>query len=139
GGPAGEDLLAVREGGDPGRLVDALAREILADLRGAGGVEPDPDLGRESGRAAMLGQAALDRDGTPERLVRRVEPDEEAVAGRDDLFSLELGEQTAQRLVVPAQDALPRIVAQRFHQVGRPLDVGEHEGLLDAARAFLAA
>src|SRR6476660_6091210 len=69
GGPASKDLVAVGERRDPGGLVDALAREVLPDLRRARGMEPDPDLGREPGSAPMLGQPALDRDRAPERLI----------------------------------------------------------------------
>src|SRR5207247_4636313 len=67
------------------------------------------------------------------------EADEEPVAGRGDLLTLVLGEQRPKRLVVPAQDALPRLVAERLDQVRGSLDVREHERLLDAVRTLLAA
>src|SRR6476660_525093 len=138
-GLAGEDLVAVGERRDPGGLVHALAREVPADLGRPRGVYADPDLGCEPVRPAVLGQTPLDRDRAREGLVGRIEPDEEPVARADDLLALVLGEQRPERLVVPSQHALPRLVPQRLDQVRRSLDVGEHERLLDPAGYLLAS
>src|SRR5207302_8926162 len=53
-------------------------------------------------------------------------------------FPSMFGEKGPERLVVPSQDPLPRLVAQNFDEVRRTLDVGEHEGLLDAPGRLLA-
>src|SRR5579862_5241585 len=55
------DLARAGDRGDPRRLVDALAAEVALDAGSIGGVEPDPDLGREARGPAMLGEPALDR------------------------------------------------------------------------------
>src|SRR5207249_11523557 len=81
---AGDDLAAGREPGDARRLMDALAPEVLADLLRIGGVQPDPHLRREALLLAVIGEAPLDRDRRRDRLLRRVEADEEAVARRRD-------------------------------------------------------
>ena len=66
--------------------------------------------------------------------------DEEAVAGRRDLAALVGGEDLAQRGVVPAQERVPGLVAERLDEVGRADDVGEHERLEHApVRRGLAA
>ena len=63
---------------------------------------------------AMVGELALDRDRARERVVGRVEPHEEPVAGRHDLLAAVIREQRPEGLVVPAQDALPRLVAEHL-------------------------
>src|SRR6188508_2292768 len=128
---ARDDLTPAAECGDPGRLMDALAMEIAADLRRIGGMQADPDLWREALGRAVLGQAPLDRDRRRDGKVRRVEADEESVAGRGDLFAVVGGEHFTEGGVVPAQDRLPRLVAERLDEVRRTDDVGEHEGLHD--------
>ena len=46
------------------------------------------------------------------RVVGRLEADEEAVTGGHHLFAVVRSEQAAQGLVVPAEQALPRLVAE---------------------------
>ena len=58
----GDDVAPAAKGGDPRRLMDALSVEVAAHLRRIGGVQPDPDLRRESVCRAVLGQPALDGD-----------------------------------------------------------------------------
>ena len=137
---ARDDLAGAAECRDPGRLVDALAVEVAADLRGIGGMEADPDLGREALCRAVLRESPLDRDRRLHRKVRRVEADEEPVAGRGDLLAAVGREHLPEGRVVPAEDRLPGLVAKGLDEVRRADDVGEHEGLQDAAgRTGLAA
>src|SRR5207237_7404721 len=53
--------------------------------------------------------------------------DEEAVALMAGLLPAVLCDERAQRLVVPADDALPRLVADRVDELRRAHDVGEQE------------
>ena len=59
--------------------MNPLAAEALPDLGGAGCVQPDADLRRESVLLAVVGESALDGDGARDRRVGAVEADEEAV------------------------------------------------------------
>ena len=128
---ARHDLAGATECRDPRRLMDALAVEVAADLRRIGGMEPDPDLGREALRRALLREPPLDRDRRRHREVRRVEADEEAVAGRGDLLAALGPEHLPERRVVPAQHRLPGLIAERLDETRRADDVGEHERLHD--------
>src|SRR5207237_10761008 len=53
--------------------------------------------------------------------------DEEAVALMAGLLPAVLGDERAQGLVVPADDALPGLVADRVDELRRAHDVGEQE------------
>ena len=128
---AGDDVAGAAEGRDPRRLVDALAVEVAADPCRIGRMQADPHLGRESLCGAMLGQAPLDRDRRRDSKIRRVEADEEAVAGRRDLLAGVGREDLPKRRVVPAQDRLPRLDTERLHEGRRTDDVREHECLHD--------
>ena len=92
---------------------------------------PIRTCGREALRRAVLGESPLDRDRRRHREVRRVEADEEPVAGRRDLLAVVGREHLAEGRVVPAQHRLPRLVAERLDEVRRADDVGEHERLHD--------
>ena len=95
---------------------------------------PIRTCGREALRRAVLGESPLDRDRRRHREVRRVEADEEPVAGRRDLLAAVGREHLAQGGVVPAEHRLPGLVAERLDEVRRADDVGEHERLQDPAR-----
>ena len=84
--------------------------EVLADLRRVGEVDADAHLGRKAVVAPMCREGALDGDRARQRVVGRVEADEEAIAGGNDLVSAMRCEQAAQRLVVPraAASTMPR-------------------------------
>src|SRR4051794_4310205 len=74
---AGHDLRAIGDRGDACRLVYALAAEVLTYLRCVGEVDSDPDLGCKAVVAPMRREGALDGDRARERVVGRVEADEE--------------------------------------------------------------
>ncbi len=73
--------------------MHALAPEVPADLRGVGGVQPDADLRGEPVLLAVVGETALDGHGAGHGGVRRVEADEEPVAGGHHLLALMGGKQ----------------------------------------------
>ena len=83
-------------------------------------------------RSPRWRDAPRGRAGSPlhrERVVGRLESHEEPVARGHHLLASVRGEERPQRLVVPGQQRLPRIVAHRFEQRRRSDDVGEHERL----------
>src|SRR5438132_12578910 len=86
--------------------------------------------------AAMLGQSALDLDGTRDGLLRTVEAGKQPVADMLDLFATILANQPLQHLIMPAQYLVPGIVAHRPHELGGLDDVREDEcaGRLRARR-----
>src|SRR5262245_18245473 len=75
----------------------------------------------------MLSEPALDRRRTCQRRLGPVERDEETIAGVLDLLCPMLCEQGAQRAVVPADEILPGLVADRLDEIGRLDDVREDE------------
>jgi len=89
---AREDLAALGEGGDPRRLVDAAALDVLAELAHSGGVHADSDLRRESLRLPVLRELPLYRDRGGQRSVGCLEGDEEAVSRRAQLLACVTGE-----------------------------------------------
>jgi len=92
------------------------------------GMEPDADVGGEPARSAMLGKCALDGDGTSNCGVGIVERHEEPVASMVNLGAFMTQELAAQAGIVPAAKVTPGFVTNHADQLGRPSDVGDHEG-----------
>ncbi len=90
---------------------------------------------REAGVVAVVPQRALDRDRTVDRRARGVEGGEEAVAGRVHDLPSPGRDHPTEGVVVPAQEPLPRGVAERLREHRRADDVGEHERPPDVRRA----
>ena len=96
---------------------------------------------RRAPRCARTGRTRARVDAPRARAARRrrsaiadrgvLEGDEETVAGVVGHLAAVRGEQGAKRLVVPGEQLLPGLVADRPHQVRGPHDVGEHEGAPD--------
>jgi hypothetical protein len=131
GFPARQDLAAFGESGDPRRLVDSSAPEIVLNLGCGRGVDADANLWGEAVRAPMLGERALDRDRAAERCIGCVEADEEAIACGDHFLATMCHEEPSQGLVVPVEQRLPRLITDGLDEVGRLHDVREHERLDD--------
>src|SRR4051794_25253847 len=129
-----DDVTSTSERGYPRRLVDALATEVPGDLRRIGRVKSDPQLRCEALARPMLGEPALDCDRRGHGEFRGIEADEEAVACRRDLLAGMGRENLSERRVVPAQDRVPGLVAERLDEARRTDDVGEHERLHNPAR-----
>jgi len=98
------------------------------------GVHPDPELQRETLLPPLLGQATLDRDGTPDRVGGARERNEEPITLVTDLLAAMLGDQCPKRLIVPADQSLPGLVNDRSDELGRAHDGGEEEGPLDGVQ-----
>ncbi len=106
---------------DPRSLV------VVAHTRGLGGMQSDPDPGREPVVAAVIGERPLDRSRAGERRASIRERHEETVTGVVDLLALVAREAAAQGVVVPVEEVVPRFVPDRLDQRGGSHDVGEHE------------
>ena len=120
---------------DARRDVDAHPRVVVAAAVGVGGVQPDADRRGEAGVVAVVPQRALDRDRAVDRRAGGVEGGEEAVAGRVDDLPSPGRDDAPERVVVPAQEPLPRGVAERLREHRRADDVGEHERPAHVRRA----
>src|SRR5262249_12209318 len=97
--------------------VRAVALERLT------GVRSDPDVGRDD-----LGlERALDADRRLERGLRGRERREEAVAGLLDDLAAGAGDLLFEHLVVPREQLLPLLVAERLEEPCRADDVREEE------------
>jgi hypothetical protein len=124
-----EDLAGTGERADARRGVYALAPVVGPLLRRLRLVQSDPHLRREAMLPSVLAQRPLHRHGTLDRVAGAVEGHEEAVTDLVDLAAVMRGEALTQRLVVPPEQVLPCIVADRLDEVGRAHYVGEHERL----------
>jgi hypothetical protein len=89
--------------------------------------------------APVLRQSPLDRDGALERALGSPKGDEEAIAGVPNLLAIVMREQLAQRLVMPAQEVEPGLVAQSLDERRRLDDVGEDEGTNRTLRRLAVA
>src|SRR3982074_1876467 len=128
GVPAGEHLSPLCFGGDASCLMDTLAAIVEPDARRVRLVDPDPHLRRKAVGPAVIGQRALDLDGALDGTLGLRETGEDAVSAVADLLAGMSTDQTAKRLVVPAQHLVPGLVAHGLDELGRLHDVGEHEG-----------
>jgi hypothetical protein len=118
------DLVAVGGPGDPGSPVDVDADVVVLVPFGFTRMQPDPHSQRHLPGPLVLAQTSLGLDRCPERLMRRREDDEEAVALRPHLTAvvcLECGAQDPPLRGQRFTPARPKAVQQR----GRSLDVAE--------------
>ena len=95
-------------------------------------MDADAHRGREALCLPLIGEPALDRDRGVDRAIRVVEGQEEAVACGLDLLAPVLGDDRPKRLVVPAEEPLPALVAEKLGESRRVNDVGEDECLRDS-------
>src|SRR4051794_14317749 len=82
----------------------------------------------------MLSEPTLDRDRGGDRHLRGIEADEEAITRRRYLLAAVRGEHLSKGRVVPCEHGLPGLVAERYDEIRRADDVGEHERLHDPPR-----
>ncbi len=106
-----DDLTLAGQRPDTRGLVDADAGEVESARDGVGAVDTDADGGREAVRLAMVRELALDRDRALDRGIGRCERHNEAVTLMADLLSAVLGDARAERVVVPADQVAPRVIA----------------------------
>src|SRR5439155_9151560 len=99
--------------------MDRQAADVVADELDLAGMDGSPDL------EAQRRGGTPDGTGAGERPGRRVEPGEEAVAGRLDLDAAVSVDRHARRLVVRGEQVLPPAVPNSCGHVGRADDVGE--------------
>ena len=130
-----EDLAATRERADACGDVDrdpAVVRAALGRIRR---MQADPHCKFVATAVAVIAKRLLDRDRGLDRGARRLERGEEPVAGRVDDLPPASPDHPAQRVIVPAQESLPGVVAECFGKTRRTHDVGEHEGPARRRRA----
>src|SRR5581483_1385922 len=100
---------------------------LVADLRLAG-VQPHAHAHRAAARPLMVAQRPLRIDRRRDRVARTREREEERVPLRVDLRTAVRAERLAHDPPVVGGHAPVLDVAERLQQLGRPFDVGEHEG-----------
>jgi len=88
----------------------------------------DADGRREAMVPAMFAQCPLDRHGARKGCGGVGEHDEEAVACVVDFLACVVGEQRAQRPIVPLDEVEPGLVTDRLDETRRPADVAEEKG-----------
>src|SRR6266508_680439 len=133
--PGHEDLALARESADPRGFVYADAGVVQAALHRRGFVHADAHARRETVRLAVLRQVLLDRDGAVDRGGGGVERNDEPVALMPDLLAAVRRDDAAERVVVPAHQALPGVVTDGRGELGGADDVAEEERARDARRA----
>src|SRR6266545_4711550 len=136
--PGHEDLALARESADPRGFVYADAGVVQAALHRRGFVHADAHARRETVRLAVLRQALLDRDGAVDRGGGGVERNDEPVALMPDLLAAVRRDDAAERVVVPAHQALPGVVTDGRGELGGADDVAEEERARDARRVRVA-
>ncbi len=125
-----DHLAAGRPGGDPGGGVDRLAVDVGGALeQHLAGVQPDAHSQRLGGVTAIVArELALDRDRAAHGAARRVEGEHEAVAEALELVPTVLGDGAPDDLLVDPQAESRDLVTPLGVELGRSLDVGEHDG-----------
>ena len=124
---AREDLASFGQSADPRCFMDPLARVVQAPTVDRGGVDADPELEREPVRLAVLREPSQNGDRALDGLGRITKRGHEPVARVPNLLAHVLGDQRPERVVVPAHEFLPGLVADRLDQVRGLHDVGEEE------------
>src|SRR5690606_15939752 len=130
-----EDLVALGDGADPSRHVDTVTRVVTVGVGGLGGVQADANSRSEAVVAPLPVEETLDGYRAGDRIGGILEGHEEAVTGVLHLLAVMLNEGFTQIPVVPLQELCPGLIPQSSRHVGRPHDVGEHEGEADPVLA----
>jgi hypothetical protein len=94
----------------------------------------DPNERGEAVLTSMLCQRTLNRHGTFQGRPSVVEGNEEPVPRVVDNLAAVWGKQGTQRLIVPGEEVLPGLIADRTNEVRGLHDVGEHERALHSFR-----
>ena len=116
-----QDLAAVGEVGDPGRLVDRVADVAVLAQGGLAGVEADS-------HPARADQGPLRGDGGCDRRPRARKGNEEGVPVAVDLDPAVLGEGLPEQLVVLREQRSVTLAPELFQQPCRAFDVGKEKG-----------
>src|SRR5581483_3205383 len=123
-----EDLAAVAEVADPGRLVHGEADVALAVHGGLARVNPHAHPDGAVLGPGVRGEGPLGRGGGGDGRAGASEDEEEGVALAVDLDALLARERVAQEGVVPAEERAVAVAPQVLQQPGRALDIREEKG-----------
>ena len=98
-----KDLSRTGGGTDTGSFVDSLAQVVIAKINSFGGMDTDAYLRSEAMLTTVIGQGALDRNGTLDGVKGIGERYEEPISFMVDLAAIVRIKTLTQRTVVPAQ------------------------------------